>query len=474
MDTLPNDVLIAIFDSYMDECSHENSKEEKEVAWQSLVHVCRRWRSIVFGSPRHLDLQLVCKTRTRARDTLDAWPILPLVIECRGDYRIRNVDNILAVLERNDRVCRIILINVDSPDLEIILAAMQQPFPELTGLDLWLNDKTVAVVPDSFLGGSAPRLEDLTLGGIPFPGIPKLLLSATHLVNLHLRQIPHSGYFSPDVMVTALSTLTNLEIFSLRFQSPRSCPDQATRRPLPSTRSVLPVLTQFWFKGVSEYLEDLVARIDAPQLNRLPIRFFNDIVFDTPQFMQFISRTPMLKLLEKAHITLSDKAANVNFLSRTSDWNRDFNVEILCRGMDWQVSSLEQVCTSLLPSLSMSEDLYIYKRPGYGLDWKGKIENGLWVEVLHPFTTVKNLYLSEEFALRIVPALGELVEGRTTEVLPALQNIFLEGLESSDASGSIEEGIGQFIAAREVAGHPIIISRWANSENEKIPVYHDH
>ena len=371
-------------------------------------------------------------------------------------------------------VCRIILINVYSSDLEIILAAMQRPFPELTGLDLWLNDKTVAVVPDSFLGGSAARLEDLTLGGIPFPGIPKLLLSATHLVNLHLRQIPHSGYFSPDVMVTALSTLTNLEIFSLRFQSPRSCPDQATRRPLPSTRSVLPVLTQFWFKGVSEYLEDLVARIDAPQLNRLPIRFFNDVVFDTPQFMQFISRTPLLKLLEKAHITLSDKAANVNFLSRTSDWNRDLNVEILCRGMDWQVSSLEQVCTSLLPSLSMSEDLYIYKRPGYGLDWKGKIENGLWVEVLHPFTTVKNLYLSEEFALRIVPALGELVEGRTTEVLPALQNIFLEGLESSDASGSIEEGIGQFIAAREVAGHPIIISRWANSENEKIPVYHDH
>jgi hypothetical protein len=42
------------------------------------------------------------------------------------------MDNIIAVLERSDRVCRISLTNVSSSDLE----EMQQPFPELLFLFL--------------------------------------------------------------------------------------------------------------------------------------------------------------------------------------------------------------------------------------------------------------------------------------------------------------------------------------------------
>jgi hypothetical protein len=42
---------------------------------------------------------------------------------------------------------------------------------------------------------------------------------------------------------------------------------------------------------------------------------------------------------------------------------------------------------------------------------------------------VKNLYLSKEFAPGIAAALQELVGARITEVLPSLQNIFVEGLE---------------------------------------------
>ena len=39
------------------------------------------------------------------------------------------------------------------------------------------------------------------------------------------------------------------------------------------------------------------------------------------------------------------------------------------------------------------------------------------------------LYISEEFLPHIAPALEELVEARMTEVLPTLENIFLEGLQ---------------------------------------------
>jgi hypothetical protein len=46
-----------------------------------------------------------------------------------------------------------------------------------------------------------------------------------------------------------------------------------------------------------QYLEDLVSRIDAPQLYQLSTTFFMDIDFDTPELNQFISRTPTFGVL---------------------------------------------------------------------------------------------------------------------------------------------------------------------------------
>ena len=412
VDMLPDDVLLEIFEFFAEKLGPTKEAIEE---WQTLVHVCRRWRSVVFGSPHRLNLRLFCSNKTPARDTLHVWPALPLFIECHGTAA--SVDNIVAVLERSDRVCNIGLINSKSLDLEKCLAEMQVPFPELTDLRLWSNGETMSVFPDSCLGGSAPGLEDLSLNGIPFPGLPNLLLSATHLVTLELNNIPHSGYFPPEAIVTALSTSTRLTTLSLHFESPQSQPDRTRQYPPPLTRSVLLALTDFRFKGVNEYLEVVVARIDAPRLNKLNITFFNDIVFDTPQFTRFVSRTPMLKRLETAWVTFQDDAAAVKLLSETSGKGEKLKVTIPCRELDWQVSSMEQVCTSCLPPLLTLENLYIYENPHRRIHWQGDIENAVWLELLHPFTSVKNLYLSESIARRIVPALQEHVGG-ATEVLP--------------------------------------------------------
>ena len=365
--------------------------------------------------------------------------------------------NIITALEHRDRVDGIQVFYVHGSPWEKLLAAMQEPFPELRYLLLLFFNKTVEVISDSFLGRSAPRLVFLQLSGLPFPGFPKLLLSTTHLFNLVLTKTPHFGYISLEAMATALSTLTSLESLSLEFVSPRSHPDQASRR-LPPTHSVLPVLRHFWFKGVCEYLDDLVAYLDAPRLNDLSVTFFNDIEFQTPQFMQFIRRAPSLEPLETARVVFGDCAARVDFSSKTSD-SILLNTEISCRESDWQVSSLEQVCTLCLPLPSTTEDLYICRDKHSGLYWQGNIENALWLELLLPFATVKNLYLSQEFAPRIVPALQELVGSRTMEVLPTLQNIFLEELQPS---GPIQEGIGKFVAARQLSGHSLTISLWSS------------
>ena len=78
-----------------------------------------------------------------------------------------------------------------------------------------------------------------------------------------------------------------------------------------------------------------------------------------------------------------------------------------------------------------------------------------WLRLLRPFTYVKNLYVSKEFVPSIVPALQELIGYRTTEVLPILQNIFFEGLQPPDP---VQEGIGHFVAARQLIRRPVTVS----------------
>ena len=102
---------------------------------------------------------------------------------------------------------------------------MQEPFPTLTYFHLGSKDDSVTGLPEAFLGESAPRLQSLTLYGIPFPSLPKFLLSVTHLMELHIIDMPNSGYVSPEVMATCLATLPNLKTCSIGFLSPLSRPD---------------------------------------------------------------------------------------------------------------------------------------------------------------------------------------------------------------------------------------------------------
>src|SRR6266852_222788 len=369
------------------------------------------------------------------------------------------VTDIVAAFEQNDRVCQVLLRDISSSLLERVLAFMQQPFPALTSLRLSSDDNEAPALSDSFLGGSAPRLQYLQLNCIPFPGLPKLLLTATGLVTLRLRRIPHSGYFSPEAIVIVLCASTRLEEFELTFQSPRSRPDRERRRPPPPTRSVVRALTHFEFHGVSEYLEDLVARIDAPLLDLLDITFFHQVIFHTPQLAQFISRTPQLKARNKARVTFYSRTAAVT-LPSPQMCHRILELKISSKA-DWRLSSIAQICSSSLALISSLERLYICEKEDLQSCWQDDIENVQWLELFRPFTTVKTLYLSREFAPRIAPSLQELVGGRTTEVLPALRGLFVEQLHPSRP---VQEAIGEFVAARQLSGHPISISYWDRNQ----------
>ena len=456
IDMLPDVALLEIFDSYV------TALRYKKQAWHTLVHVCQKWRYVVFGSPRRLNLRLVCGITTPVRETLDVWPLLPIVISADSFSTTWDVGNIIEGLEHSDRICEMYIFDVPSSGTEKVWAALQQPFPALTSLQFvfQFQKEAAPVLPASFLGGSAPGLQKLILIRIPFPGLPKLLLSATHLVHIRLSYIPHSGYISPEAMVTALSVLTRLESLTIGFESPRSRPDQNSRRLPLQTRTLLPVLTDFMFNGAAEYLEDFVDKVDTPQLDTLKIEFFYELTFDTLRLTQFISRTPNLRAHDEARVTFYEGSVAVKLL-RTFDG--PIRLRISCSESDLQLSSLAQVCNSSFPpAVILAVERLCIESIYCDRLWPDDIEDSQWIEVFRPFVAVKDLYISSDFTPQIATALQELGEGET-EVLPALEMLFFE---EPLPSGPVQEDIEEFVAAREFAGHPITISPWIREEDD--------
>jgi F-box-like len=286
IEALPDDVLLDIFDFYREALMLNPGKWARE--WHKLVHVCQRWRCIVFASPRRLMLHIICTVRTPVRAMLDIWPPLPIEIEVSWSGQdAPEHNNVIAALEHRDRICKIVAYLTRS-EYSRFVTAMQERFPALTALYL-SSLETLPELPDTFLSGSAPLLQTLFLYGIPFPTLPKLLSSTNGLVDLRLDRIPDTGFISSDVMATALSALTSLRSLFINFESFTSLPDQ--RCPPPPTPAVLPSLIGFWFGGGNKYLEDLVARIDAPLLQIIDILLPDNPIFGFQHLHRFISHS---------------------------------------------------------------------------------------------------------------------------------------------------------------------------------------
>ena len=456
IETLPDEVLLKVFDF----CVNDILVDQE--GWIMLAHVCRRWRSIVFASPLRLNLTLWCKASKPVRKMLDIWPPLPIVI---FDHKCseKGADNVIATLEHNDRVREIDIMGLSSSGsvLGRFVQAMQEPFPELTDLKLQtVYGPTTLDLPDTFLGGSAPRLRFCHMDYLPLPALRQLLLSARHLVHLHLENIPTSAYISPEAMVTCLSVATSLKTLHLGFWSPQSRPDHASQRPPPLIRTVLPALTHFIFLGISEYSEDFFSRIDAPLIITVKLFLSPQLTFGVSQLHQFICRTEALRVLNIANVDLEFSYSSVELSQQMlGDSRPRIHLSIQRDWSERQLPSLTQVFSSLSPTLSTLESLIVCDnnlRP----DWEHDMENNEWLGLFRTFTSVTNLYLSKNLVPSLVPALLQLTEERVTEVLPMLQKLYLEGFQPS---GLIQDGIGQFVAGRELINHPVTVEPWDGS-----------
>src|SRR6266702_2986049 len=226
-----------------------------------------------------------------------------------------------------------------------------------------------------------------------------------------------------------------LKYLALRFPWLISYPNRLC--PPPITRTVLPALTYFHFGGLFKYLEDFVAQIDAPQLDRLRIEYLDqdeDVNFQIPRLCKFIERSEKLKPSQFRHADLSIEPCTVVI----ELWGQlSFELSFLDEGID-------QVLSQICGMLSNVDRLFIGSvNPEYD-DLGGGIR---WLELLHPFTAVKALRVQYELAWRVALALENIPGERVAQVLPALELLCLEDL--------LVTPVKKFLATRRDVGCPV-------------------
>jgi hypothetical protein len=339
----------------------------------------------------------------------------------------------------------------------------ERSFPALTHLSFEEYEGEKVVVLDPFLSGSAPRLRHLYLWRVAIPSLPNLLLSATDLTTLRLLEIPVSSYISPNTMVACLSTLTKLDHLNLLFQSRTPHPNE--QPPSSDTRTVLPALTKFSFQGVCQYLETLLAQVDAPMLQEFKASYFDQLEFDIPRAVRFIGYRglPMPKYLELAFCPC--RGAMIAFCHhgkggrKLDDHSFCLEWKILCKDIDGQVISVLDVCSQIAPLFSTVERLNF----GYSdSDWlwaRGPVGRQLddvdptvYLDLFCSLTSVKTLGLFIDLEPFVAAALEEVPDELVAEVFPALEVISIFGRKSD-----ISQGLELFVAARQHAGHPVVI-----------------
>jgi hypothetical protein len=167
-----------------------------------------------------------------------------------------------------------------------------------------------------------------------------------------------------------------------------------------------------------------------------------------PLLRNFINGTEIFKASNRADVDFYNDRVELTVSSRRCEL---LKLWISCKPCDWQLSSIAQVCSSILAPLPALERLEIrHFRQG----WEGNIENVQWLELLHPFTSVKQLFLHKKFAGLVALSLQELTGERVADVLPALQSLVLITPLRSEP---IKKAIAQFVAARQISGRPVTI-----------------
>ena len=420
--------------------------------WPTLASVCQRWRQIVLTSSLGLDLRLYCTYGTPVLKTLDCWPAFPIIVKYGGSSNLdppapEDNDNIVSALKQSGRVSSVSLTVPSS--LIKNLSSISEPLLELEELILRTQDDMQLTLPAAFGWGS--RLRTLHVTRIAIPSLPLLLAPSQGLLDIQLHEIPGAGFFPPEAFASALSGMAQLQ--SLTFHL-LSFPRRRSLPPLSGGRVVLPALMRLKYRGTSNYLDSLVARIDASHLESVNITFFSQPTMDAQELGHFIERTEMHTSFSHAAVENSAHAISITFTNSSSS-TRLLRLQISCKQLDWQLSAMAQVCDSFSPFLFRVSNLgIIMTKLSSG---NNDVDGERWRELVRPFNGAKEVLVAGklEVATGFLCALSPGGGGATTDttVLPTLQNLHVRVPES--VNGQFRDAALPFITSRRLSGRPV-------------------
>jgi hypothetical protein len=436
VDLIPDELLLDIFDHIRRSRTDFKFRYNPIWKWQVLVHVCRRWRQIVFASPLRLDLQLLCTYSTPATKYLACWPAFPVVVSygCELELTPNVEDDVIAALEYHNRISQINLA-VSSSLWSKMTTVMRKPFPALTSLSIVTGDGNVPSIPSGFLGGSAPCLREIQFYGVPIPAVPTLLSYTSDLVELVLSELdtPRIDFISPAALVGRLAMLSKLKVLliSLPWWAPQL--DHWQIYLPPKTRVVLPTLTSFAFNGERTYLEDFVAQLDVPRLDSIDITFHDLADSQIPQLSEFINRSGLKSSrFEYAKICFGNRDTvfiDLNHVLDQPSYSIPYSIHISsCDDVDdkvWCMTPVLRQTSAMLSNVGRLEIDTERRSPPEGED--EDMDDIDWLELLRPFTAMETLHVCGKLAKSVAHALQGMRAETDKPVLPALNLLFLEG-----------------------------------------------
>ena len=445
---LDDNSLLQIFSCYRLE---DGDNWNLRCSWIRLTHVSQRWRFLIHNSSFHLDIYLLLKNNSPSIDTLNHLPSLPLVIGYSyGTEAIarKDQDDIQLGLLRHGQA-RKIAIRAPSSSLRILLNFMKNPFPRLEDLSLLSTTAEISLaLPDKL---HVPFLSRLSLHGIGLSRGLSSISSMISLSSLSLTDIRDSCYFPLKHLITQLQDLLFLEELSIGFAIPMPLPSsEGELLPAPILPVTLRALRWLTFRGVDVYIENFIAQINSPLLERLRLTLLFDLDFTLVYTTEFIRRTEGFEYLTAKVIFNKDcTSINMGHYEQRDIWKLSLRVN--CLPLDCKIYSATQVCGALGNILFTVEDLGLdLDVDGMPSDWESTLDIMSWYELLLPFIGVKKLQIGSSLTSKLSRTLesvcGELVQG----LLPALQELEVH-LDINEA----EIAFFTFLKTRESTGHPV-------------------
>jgi hypothetical protein len=416
------------------------------------------------NSAFHLGMHIECTYGTPILDILDNLPPLPLFLNYSDEDPDEEIYatfypaiitrpyewGIYHALRLRDRLLHIHL-NLLPPILHSALELLDGHFTMLEQLSLSFTEKNQIplTLPKAFL---APNLRHLALPDINLPGGLQFLTTTASLATLKLSNIKTPIYFFPKLLMACLQSLPQLEELSIEFSAPIPLPG-TEREPFDDggTPIMVASLKTFCFKGMSAYLECLVAQIRAPFLEQLRVTLFPQIAFSLPHLSHLINITDAFKL-PKATVYFGFNEVSIittaHKLECTHTGNCLLRVAVTGISLDKQLNWAARICNALVPTLSGVEHfmlgLHYCPIPIEQQYGPGEIDCTTWHTLLRSFIEMKELRIYRGLLEELSCALQVDEVGLDPEFLPNLQYI--------SGSGNL---FASFISTRRVIGRPV-------------------